>query len=230
MFYLQTTETTNAQFRLYEKSHNSGHVQGNSLNRDHQPAVQVSWQQAASFANWLSKREDLPPFYLERQGIITGFNPDATGYRLPSEAEWAWAARVNGATVLKFPWEGDKFPPTQPVENYADASSAFVTGRVLSDYKDGNVVSATVASYGPNHHGLYDLGGNVAEWVHDVYSIPAASGVTAMDPLGAQSGDNYVIRGASWDLSKISQLRLSYRDYGQAGRDDVGFRLARYAE
>ena len=230
MFYLQTTETTNAQFRLYEKNHDSGHVQGNSLNREHQPAVQVSWQQAASFANWLSKREGLPPFYLERQGIITGFNPDATGYRLPSEAEWAWAARVNGATGLKFPWEGNKFPPTQPVENYADASSAFVTGRVLSDYKDGNVVSATVASYGPNHHGLYDLGGNVAEWVHDVYSIPAASGVTAMDPLGAQAGDNYVIRGASWDLSKISQLRLSYRDYGQAGRDDVGFRLARYAE
>ena len=48
--------------------------------------------------------------------------------------------------------------------------------------------------------------------------------------LGSQSGDNYVIRGASWAHSKIAELRLSYRDYGQAGRDDVGFRLARYAE
>jgi len=230
MFYLQTTEVTNAQFRLFEKNHNSGQVQGNSLNRDHQPVVQVSWQQAASFANWLSRREGLPPFYTERQGIITGFNPDATGYRLPSEAEWAWAARVSGDTVLKFPWEGNKFPPTQPVENYADRSSAYVTGRVLSDYEDGHVVSATVASYGPNHHGLYDMGGNVAEWVHDVYSIPSATGVTEANPLGAQSGDNYVIRGASWDLSKIAELRLSYREYGQAGRDDVGFRLARYAE
>ena len=48
--------------------------------------------------------------------------------------------------------------------------------------------------------------------------------------MGAQSGDNYVIRGASWSLSKLAELRLSFRDYGQAGRDDVGFRIARYAE
>jgi formylglycine-generating enzyme required for sulfatase activity len=192
--------------------------------------VQVSWQQAASFCNWLSRREGLPPFYRETNGIVTGFDPAATGYRLPSEAEWAWAARVSGDKLLKFPWEGGKFPPTHPVENYADSSSAFVTGRTLSGYNDGHVVSATVASFGPNHRGLYDLGGNVAEWVHDIYGIPSANGTTEVDPLGAQSGDNYVIRGASWAHSKITELRLSYRDYGQAGRDDVGFRLARYAE
>ena len=230
MFYLQTTEVTNAQFRLYQKNHNSGQVEGNSLNRDHQPAVQVSWQQAASFCNWLSRREGLPPFYRETNGIVTGFDPAATGYRLPSEAEWAWAARVSGDKLLKFPWEGGKFPPTHPVENYADSSSAFVTGRTLSGYNDGHVVSATVASFGPNHRGLFDLGGNVAEWVHDIYGIPSANGATEVDPLGPQTGDNYVIRGASWAHSKITELRLSYRDYGQAGRDDVGFRLARYAE
>jgi len=204
-------------------------VEGNSLNRDHQPVVQVSWQQAAAFCNWLSRREGLPPFYRESNGIITGFEPDATGYRLPTEAEWAWAARSAGDALLKFPW-GDDFPPTRPVENYADNASAYVTGRVLNGYDDGQVVSAVVASFPPNGKGLYDLGGNVAEWVHDVYTIPSANGATAVDPLGAQSGDNYVIRGASWAHSRISELRLSYRDYGQAGRDDVGFRLARYAE
>jgi formylglycine-generating enzyme required for sulfatase activity len=87
-----------------------------------------------------------------------------------------------------------------------------------------------VASFKPNHHGLYDMGGNVSEWVNDVYSIPPANGATRTDPLGAQSGDNYVLRGASWAHAKLSELRLSYRDYGQAGRDDVGFRIARYAE
>ena len=229
MFYLQTTEVTNAQFRQFQAGHNSGQVSGNSLNQDRQPAVQVSWQQAAAFCNWLSAKEGLPPFYREENGIITGFRPEATGYRLPSEAEWDWAARASGSTLLRFPW-GDAFPPTQAVENYADATSAYVTGRSLNGYQDGHVVSAPVASLRPNQHRLYDMGGNVSEWVHDVYSIPTANGATARDPLGGQSGDNYVIRGASWSHSKLSELRLAYRDYGQAGRDDVGFRLARYAE
>jgi formylglycine-generating enzyme required for sulfatase activity len=229
MFYLQTTEVTNAQFRLFQAKHNSGQIEGNSLNREHQPAVQVSWQQAASFCNWLSKREGLPAFYRETNGIINGYNRSATGYRLPTETEWAWSARANGQTLLKFPW-GDKFPPTAAVENYADNTSAYVTGRILNGYTDGHVVSATVASFGPNHNALYDMGGNVAEWVHDAYGIPSANGSTEIDPLGTQNGDNYVIRGASWSQSKIAQLRLSHRDYGQAGRDDVGFRIARYAE
>jgi len=229
MFYLQTTEVTNAQFRQFEAEHKSGHVSGTSLNRDRQPAVQLSWQQAASFCNWLSRREGLAPFYREDQGIIVGFDAASTGYRLPSEAEWAWAARASGDTLLKFPW-GDTFPPTLAVENYADAKSAYVTGRVLNNYSDGHVVAAPAGTFGPNQHGLYDLGGNVAEWVHDVYTIPASNEPAKVDPLGGQRGDNYVIRGASWTQARLTQLRLSYRDYGQAGRDDVGFRLARYAE
>ena len=229
MFYLQTTEVTNAQFRQFQPSHNSGQVEGSSLNQKHQPAVQVSWQQAATFCNWLSAKEGLPAFYQEKNGIVIGYNSSATGYRLPSEAEWAWAARASGQALLLFPW-GDTFPPTQVVGNYADTTSAYVTGSTLNNYTDGHVVSAPVASFKPNQHGLYDMGSNTSEWVHDVYRIPSANGTTQTDPLGSQTGDNYVIRGASWDHSKLKELRLSSRDYGQAGRDDVGFRLARYAE
>jgi formylglycine-generating enzyme required for sulfatase activity len=229
MFYLQTTEVTNGEFRQYDASHDSGRAGGKSLNSDRQPAVQVSWQQAAAFCNWLSRRDGLPPFYREDQGIIVGFDASATGYRLPTEAEWAWAARSSGGELLTFPWQGP-FPPTVRVENYADSKSAFITGRVLDNYDDGHVVTAAVGSFGPNQNGLYDMGGNVAEWVHDVYGIASPDSPRQTDPLGPQQGDNHVIRGASWTQSRLAELRLSYRDYGQARRDDVGFRVARYAE
>ena len=228
-FYIAATETTNAQFRQFEAAHDSGLIESYSLDRDHQPVAGVSWQQAASFCNWLSQREGLAPFYREQQGIIVGFNPSSVGYRLPSEAEWAFAARVEGDQLRRFAW-GDTFPPAKAVTNVADNTSALVTGRILNGYTDQFVVSAPVSSFPPNHRGLYDMGGNVAEWVHDGYRIPSANAKLAIDPLGAQRGDNYTVRGGSWALSRLSELRLTFRDYGERGRDDLGFRIARYAE
>lgn len=228
-YYLASTETSNAQFRQFLSSHNSGQIEGNSLNREHQPVAQVSWQQAARFCNWLSAKEGLPPFYRENQGIVIGYNPSSTGYRLPTEAEWAYASRVDGKNLRRFAW-GNEFPPSKPVTNVADNTSAYVTGRILNGYSDGHIVSAPLASFPANHRGLFDMGGNVAEWVHDVYQIPSANAQVEVDPLGPQQGDNYTVRGASWGLSRLSELRLSYRDYGQRGRDDLGFRIARYAE
>lgn len=228
-FYIASTETTNAQFRQYEASHDSGLIENYSLDRDQQPVAGISWQQAASFCNWLSRREGLPPFYRENRGIIIGFNPGSIGYRLPSEAEWAFAARVEGDTLRRFAW-GDDFPPSAVVTNVADNTSALVTGRILNGYTDQFVVSAPVGSFPPNHRGLHDMGGNVAEWVHDGYQIPSANAELSIDPLGSQRGDNYTIRGGSWALSRLSELRLTFRDYGERGRDDLGFRIARYAE
>jgi formylglycine-generating enzyme required for sulfatase activity len=228
-FYIAATETTNAQFRQFEATHDSGLIESYSLDRDHQPVAGVSWQQAASFCNWLSLREGLAPFYREQQGIIVGFNTGSVGYRLPSEAEWAFAARVEGDQLRRFAW-GDAFPPSKAVTNVADNTSALVTGRILNGYTDQFVVSAPVSSFPPNHRGLYDMGGNVAEWVHDGYRIPSANAELSIDPLGAQRGDNYTVRGGSWALSRLSELRLTFRDYGERGRDDLGFRIARYAE
>ena len=148
---------------------------------------------------------------------------------MPSEAEWAFAARVDGDALRRFAW-GDDFPPSAVVTNVADNTSALVTGRILNSYTDQFVVSAPVGSFPANHRGLHDMGGNVAEWVHDGYAIPSPNAELAIDPLGAQRGDNYTIRGGSWALSRLSELRLTFRDYGERGRDDLGFRIARYAE
>jgi formylglycine-generating enzyme required for sulfatase activity len=77
---------------------------------------------------------------------------------------------------------------------------------------------------------LYDLGGNVAEWTTDLYAVQPASSTVVVDPLSAAPGNMHVIRGSSWRHATVTELRAAYRDSGNGRRDDVGFRIARYAE
>lgn len=228
LFYLSRHEVTNGQFRVFAKGHSSGEFENRDLDQDTQPVVGVSWHEAALYCNWLSGQDGLQPFYREEFGKIVGFNPTALGYRLPTEAEWAWTARlVRGTNLLRFPW-GDQLPPPDKHGNYADQSAVHTVGRIIFGYNDNYITSAPVGTFPPNDKGVYDLGGNVAEWVHDFYEIPDGSSV--VDPLGPRQGEYHVIRGASWMHGTVSDLRLSGRDYGIDGRQDLGFRIARFAE
>ena len=230
-FYMALREITNAEYHAYDGSHDSGAAQGDTLNGENQPVVNITWELAALYCNWLSQRESLPVFYNADNGRITGFNSNATGYRLPTEAEWEWAARVVGRQqLLKYPW-GEELPPQRGSGNYGDDSAAHLLGRIVSGYNDGYVVSAPVGSFEANSKGIYDLGGNVSEWVHDYYdSSISADNSARPNPVGPEHGDFHIIRGSSWRHGSVTELRLSYRDYGDKARDDVGFRVARYLE
>lgn len=229
-FYLAEREVTNAEFRLFDQEHNSGTVAGLTLNNESQPVVRVSWTQAALYCNWLSEQESLPLFYQVSDGQITGIKPDATGYRLPTEAEWAWVARTDGSgDVRKYSW-GDDLPPPDNAGNFGDVTAQSYLGEVMFDYDDGVFATAPVASYAPNYHGIYDMAGNVSEWVHDFYGSVGSFGAVEIDPLGPDNGEFHTIRGSSWAHGAITEMRLSFRDFGAEPRNDVGFRVARYLE
>jgi formylglycine-generating enzyme required for sulfatase activity len=170
-FYLGVREVTNREFREFSANHSSGAFKGHSLNRDEQPVVQVTWQQAAMFCNWLSAKESLPPAYVKKGDTLVAAEPLGPGYRLPTEAEWEYCARFdNNRATLKYPW-GDKFPPPSKSGNYADISAKGLLSFYLEDYDDGYPLTASPAQFRANGVHLYDLGGNVAEWCHDFYSI-----------------------------------------------------------
>ena len=180
--------------------------------------------------NWLSKQDGLDPFYWEENGKMVPIKPFTTGYRLPFEAEWAYAARLAGRQDLaRYGWQGT-FPPQTKSGNYADESASAILPVVLKTYNDTFAVSAPVASFPINPGGVFDLDGNVSEWCHDYYTPYASSAAKVeTDPTGPESGTHHVVRGASWGDGSITELRLSYRGYSREKRDDIGFRIARYA-
>lgn len=219
-FYVSTTEITEQQFAKYQ----SIATTGNNL-----PARNVSWLDAAGFCNWLSAQDGLQPAYSFANQQLHSFNRSADGYRLLSEAEWEWLARVAGSTgQSRFVW-GDATTIPNNSGNFADESSKGSAAKYIARYNDGFAGVAAVASFPADAAGLYDLAGNVSEWVHDIYDLqPPTAGQVETNPFGRRHGEYRVIKGASFRSASVTSLRASFREGLLHGRDDVGFRIARY--
>ncbi len=230
-YYLSINEVSNAEYRLFDPRHNSGSAEGMSLNNVNHPVVSISWDDAARYCNWLSGKDKLQPAYVEIDGHMQLVAGPVNGYRLPSEAEWVYAARVAGRSdTARYPW-GDGYPPTSKAGNFADAQIADTLANVVTGYNDGYRTSAPVGSFSGQPAGFNDMGGNVAEWINDYYAVyPGQAEKLVKDPMGPAKGDHHVVRDSSWRDGSITELRLSYRDYSRGPRDDLGFRIARYAD
>lgn len=230
-YYLATREVTNAEFRQFRKEHLSGVFKQETLDLDNRPVVNVAWADAVAFCNWLSAKDGLSPAYVPgNDGKLVLAEPVTTGYRLPTEAEWEFAARWDGtAPRQKYPW-GNALPVAPRSGNYADAQAVYLTQSVIAGYDDGFRTTAPVGSFAPNALGLFDLGGNVAEWTTDAYQVFAEGAELAVDPLSRGGNGQYTVRGAHWLSFAPGELRAAWRDNGSGPRQTVGFRLARYAE
>tara|TARA_Y100000389_G_C17467844_1_gene527344 strand:+ start:4160 stop:6586 length:2427 start_codon:yes stop_codon:yes gene_type:complete len=230
-YFISVNEITNKEFSEFRKNHDSGADVHISLAADQNPVSNVTWSDAVQYCNWLSQQEGLTPVYKKEFGEWVPIYPFPDGYRLPTEAEWVWAIRyAELSSSSRFPW-GKNWPPVKKSGNFADEASRELVPTIIPNFNDGYASTAPVASFQPNRIGIYDGGGNVAEWVNDWYTVPTP-GISEpiIDPMGPIKGKSKVIRGSSWKHAGFSELRLSYRDYGMYARVDLGFRIARNAD
>ncbi len=222
-FYMSMHEVTNSQYLKFS--------QQNSINRNIDdndlPVTNVSWNDAALYCNWLSRQEGLQSFYEVQGDKVTGFDLSSEGYRMPTESEWSWAAKkMPKQEDLKFPW-GLRMPVRDGSGNFAD-TSVTKSMMFIPNYSDGFPELAPVGSFESNLNGIYDLGGNVSEFVNDYYSIMIESNKVFKDLTGPKRGTEHVIKGSSWSSASVTELRFSYRDKSQDGGDTIGFRVAKW--
>jgi formylglycine-generating enzyme required for sulfatase activity len=187
------------------------------------PVVMVSWYDAVEFCNWLSRREKLTPFY-KLSGTAVMENWSANGYRLPTEAEWEYAARERGK-AYKYSW-GNASPKGNVADERLRMTFSAWPFIIWSGCDDGYTFTAPVGSFRPNELGLCDLSGNVWEWCNDWYERYLTGEQT--NPRGPSSGVTRALRGGAWTDAPAA-LRASFRS-GRLpdGRGvNSGFRPAR---
>ena len=167
---------------------NPGFKQG-----DDEPVVNVSWNDAVAMAQWLSAQE-------------------GRHYRLPTEAEWEYACRAGSDTT--FP-NGDDAAGLSAIANTFDADAAVNWPRwqpyALSAH-DGYPFTAPVGRFAPNAFGVYDMLGNVWEWVSDWYGADTYRNSLPADPQGPPSGSRYVRRGGAWHSWSL-YARCGFRNW-----------------
>jgi formylglycine-generating enzyme required for sulfatase activity len=233
-FYLGAYAVTFAEYDAFCEATGRTKPDDHKWGRDKRPVINVSWYDAVEYCNWLSEQQGLTPFYTidktrkDRNNTknddtlkwVVSPQEDANGYRLPTEAEWEYAARQGGQTV-RF---GNGKDVADPQEINFNASESYKKPySVVGEYRSKTVPVGSLKS--PNTLGLHDMSGNVWEWCADWYGAYSSK---KMNPLGAERGATRVLRGGSWD-GDPSVCRTAYRNRSRPTNryNIVGFRLAR---
>ena len=190
------------------------------------PVVQVSWYGAAAYCNWRSQQEGFESCY-----DVSTWECDFSkhGFRLPTEAEWEYAARGGqNSPYRRFPW-GHTDNISHSLANYFSASESEYYYNVSPpvgnhpSYNDGVFpYTAPVNSFQPNGYGLYNMAGNVFEWCNDFYSETYYAVSPSDNPTGPVDGDYRIIRGGAWDMFSMFS-RVAYRGIAYPDGQDYSF-------
>lgn len=205
-----------------EKRFNWSNAGFNLSQPDEHPVVNVSWNDAAFFCNWLSRREKRSEYYCVRGTQVT--REEGNGYRLPTEAEWEFACRAGSA--MRF-FYGNAPEGLLNVANTRDSSivASFPNATNVLSGSDGYVFTAPVGRFTPNAFGIYDMHGNVWEWCWDRHSKNYYGLSPMTDPTGPIDGHARVIRGGGWN-SMAWECRSASRGLSGSFQADLGFRVA----
>ena len=222
-FYMSDTEVTVAAYRLFNPSINGAPTH---------PVSNLTWMEAVQFCNWLSQQNDLPLFYqFGNRGELQGIDKSANGFRLPSEAEWELAASFDWKDrelLEPYEWGVADYPPRN-IANIAGAEAKDSLPRTFKGYRDGHPGVAPVRSFAPNANDMYDMSGNVAEWVHDAFSAGRIPDPGA-DYLGPASGAGRMHKGSSYETADLREIHVAYRGQEPYRRATLGFRVARWLD
>ena len=203
-FYISRTEVTQGEYQEITGK-NPSYFKGDNL-----PVEEVSWRDAIKFCNAKSRKHGKAPCYNEKTGEC---NLNANGYRLPTEAEWEYTARLG----LKS--KGYNYSGSNTIEK--------VAWNLNNSMKQTHPVGEKI----PNESGIYDMSGNVWEWCNDLYGgtyyeLCKNKGIVP-DPTGPEEGTEHVLRGGSW-LNNDENCRSAnrYKSNFDNRSSYIGFRLA----
>lgn len=196
---------------------------------DRHPVVCVSWLDAVAYCNWRSEKDGLQPCYSGSGPSIT-CNFRANGYRLPTEAEWEYAARSGGKQVAYAWGDGAPYRDGKAAGNTRDeaAHRNWKMKDYWESYDDGYAYSAPACSFAPNELGICDVSGNVYEWCWDWYSEDYYAHSPADNPTGPATGTLRSCRDAGF-VCPIEAERVVSRGLGKPtlAFSWGGFRIAR---
>lgn len=234
-FLLAATPVSFWQYGLFCLSTSRDLPGDSGFGRGDKPVINVNWYEAVKYCNWLTERlSSAEGMKLEKVYTIEGDTVTAdwskNGFRLPTEAEWEYAAREGGRKV-RF---GNGKDVANPAEINFDASHPYNEKYNPDWYVTGKGRGSTtgVREFAPNALGLYDMSGNVLEWCWDWWSEEEQSSYQiregVKDPVGPMDGSFRVVRGGSWSqYAYIYQSSYRYRILPIERNDGIGFRVAR---